>query len=287
MPRIYKYVSYRRFIDDWVRESRDRTRKDLASLVGCAPSRITQVLNGDGNLGPGMEDRFCEALNLDPEEGDYFRLLVRYEDARTNFDTRYLKKAIFGIRAKHRSLHPTGDQYQLYSAWFLPTLVELTRCAGFDERSEWLASHLLPPVPRGDIERAWVRLKNLDFIRYGRDDKLVPPENVMDNAEPPAEEQDATRRRTLMTRFHRWMLGRAIKILDKIERNHPQALPREERQFHTVTLSAQPEQLDDIAAAINEFMSEIVALGAGNEPPTRVYQLNLQLFPTSLPTEER
>jgi uncharacterized protein (TIGR02147 family) len=74
--------------------------------------------------------------------------------------------------------------------------------------------------------------------------------------------------------LHREMLTRASEALDTV--------PRDERQFATVSLTLPEAAVGELKRSITRFVEETTGRYAeGNEARERVYQLSVQLIPLS------
>lgn len=77
---VYDYTSYKAFLKDQIeKKKRVGLMTDLAAAAGCDRTYLSQVLSGKAQLTPDHAVNLAEAFSLDPDESDYFLLLVLRE----------------------------------------------------------------------------------------------------------------------------------------------------------------------------------------------------------------
>ncbi len=79
--------------------------------------------------------------------------------------------------------------------------------------------------------------------------------------------------------YHRAMMQRAAESID--------AVPREDRDISSVTLCVSEAALPRLKARIAQLQSELMQESIAEPRPTRVVQVNFQMFPLSQPESER
>jgi uncharacterized protein (TIGR02147 family) len=270
-PNLFATLDHRAWLRDWFSWKRAVNRRFshrvFARMAGQkSPSLLLLVIRGERSLTPRTTAAFIRALDLEPEEEAFFRLLVQLDAA----DKVEERNAIFlRIAASQRfkaSRAIEGEGFRYLSHWYLPAIRELAACPGFQADPVWIARTLRPRIRPAEARAALDTLFALGMLVKSDDGEvtladadLVTPHEVAGLA---------------VHNYHRGMLARAT---DAIEAFRPH-----ERHLGAVTVAVPNEKIPTLKAEIAAFQERVLALCDGIEAPSdRVMQLNLQLFPLS------
>ena len=127
---IYSYRNYKAYMNDKLNilsESERGMKQKLAKLIGCQPSYLSQILNGNPNLTPEQVYKVNKAFGHDKHESKYFRLIVEMNSAETEEYKEFVAAQIeelsnlrFNLkkRLKDTTEISQQDMDQYYSSWY-------------------------------------------------------------------------------------------------------------------------------------------------------------------------
>src|ERR1035437_1931143 len=122
LPVVYAYTDYRRFLVDWLsaRQEVEPTfnRSELHRRLGRPNTRsyLPDVLNGK-DVTPTFVDRFVAALELSSEEGRFFRVLVRFNQANTAEEKELAFDQLVALNRTPRTILDPRH-YEYYRHWW-------------------------------------------------------------------------------------------------------------------------------------------------------------------------
>lgn len=96
---IFQYDSYQKYLQDYLRPSLKKgALGELASFLGCHPSRLTRFIKG--NQQPTSEQSYLitKHFNLDARESQYFLALVELARATSDTYKKFLKEKLSALR---------------------------------------------------------------------------------------------------------------------------------------------------------------------------------------------
>jgi len=102
---IYEYESYKSFLKDRISQGkRPGIMTELAKSIGCDRTYLSQVLSGKAQLTADHAINLAEAFSLNPEESDFFLLLVLKERSSLVKARRKFEEKIEKMRKEHLDL---------------------------------------------------------------------------------------------------------------------------------------------------------------------------------------
>lgn len=167
----------------------------------------------------------------------------------------------------------TAQQLHIYTYWYIPVIRELACIVDFRDDFTLLAKSVLPTITPTEAKSAVKLLVSLKMLRkmengrYEQSDRAIEAKSEL-NA-------------MAVMNFTKAMTEKAINAL--------LTLPKDERNFSTITCGMSPACYELILAEIGAFRDRIVGI-INNDTRTRtdrVYQFNFQLFPVSRDQGER
>lgn len=270
---VFQYTDYRALVAAWLQERRGRpSLRTFAKRAGCSPALLSLVLSGGRDLDPARVSAFSGVMGLDEEEGAYFRDLVLCEHGSTLVDRRAARQRVLAVRRFRMGQRIRDPLGVLLSRWYLPAIVELSRCEGFRADPAWIAATLTPRITDLEAQEALDDLERIGVLARDASGALAC---VADYATPTEIDEDAVDR--VVRDLHRWALRRGAEALD--------AFGGGERHLATFTVAIDGARLPEIKAAIMRFQMELAQL-CEQSPGDRVYQMSMQLFPVTDPITE-
>lgn len=273
VPDIYRYLDFRRYLDDWFRarkQSNPRfSHRAFARKAGqSSPSLLLHVIEGKRNLTPATTDAFVKAVGLKVEEADFFAALVSLAQAESPEERNRAWEQVSATRRFREARKVEGQGVEYLSCWYYPAIRELATCAGFRPDPEWIARTLRPPISTAQAQKALDVLISLGFLKLQdgvlmpADASLVTPHEVAGMA---------------VYNYHSGMIERAKDAL---------TAPAPERHYCAVTVAIPAALVPKLKRELDAFQERLLNLCDGSaDTKDRVYQVNLQLLPLSSCTE--
>lgn len=258
MKKTTSFFSYRYF----------SSKADIKS-----PVFLKQVIEGKRNLTANTTEKFINALNLSDKEETFFRYLVRFNQAKTAEEKQEHYAVLLSMNEYVVENKLRVDQYTYFDRWYYAAIRELITLFDFKDDFTLLASTVQPAITVKQAREAVTLLTDLALLyrddegRYRQSDTSITGGSEILNAARRKHNSD--------------MIERALYANREIS---PQ-----ERNISGVTLGISPSCYDMIVAEIQNFKERVKTIVAGDLDSSRVFQMNVQLFPLSetLPDEER
>ncbi len=275
---VYDYTDYRRFLADVYQHEKKRSaafsyryfaRKAGISSVGL----YKDVVDGRKALGRALLTRFAQALKLNKRESEYFESMVFFCEAKTVDERKlYFERMLSLSRPTVRVLE--AAQYEYYSQWYYSAIRALLSYVPFDGDYGGLARRLSPPIRPHQARKAVALLLELGLIRRERSGRYVLTDSIISSGRV----QDRNVQSMNVITHQRAMMDMASDAYDRHELT--------DLDMSTLTLSISAKTLSIMKKKIAELRTELLALAEKDPAPSRVYQLNQQLFPLSGKTGE-
>ncbi len=267
---IYAYNDFRKFLHDY-QENRqsiepDFTKSEFSRRLRLPHSRsyFFDVLNGK-KVTTTFIDRFVSVMELKGHESQYFRVLVKFNQAESVEE----RELYFGqLIALNRT--PTSilnkDLFIYYKDWYNSIIRAILNIYDFSDDYKKLSRRIIPPISPLQAKNSIKLLKKLDLIELDRNGFWRPSEKSISTPEFVKDE--------IIRQFQLHCLELArLGVLRKGDQRKIVAT-------NTISISAQG--YDRLSKHIHQFRSMVRSLANKDESPAdRVYQLSLLLIPCS------
>ncbi len=277
LPDIYGHLDYRLYLREWFAARKAAnprySHRAFARKAGqSSPSLLLAVAEGKRNLTPATTEGFVLALGLKGDDASFFTALVLLDQAETSDARNRAWERVRATRRFREARQLEGDSVEYLSAWYYPAIRELAACADFRNDPEWIASRLRPRVPPAQVKRGLDLLLSLGLLAADASGTLRPAEASVVTPHEVAG--------LAAFNYHVGMMERAAEALATV--------PAAERHYCALTVSIPSWLIPRLKRELDAFQERILDLCDGvDEPRERVYQLNLQLFPLSVPASQR
>ncbi|MCX7725729.1 MAG: TIGR02147 family protein [Chitinispirillaceae bacterium] len=268
LPSIYDYNDFRNYLKDYFIARHNINKKftwsSFCRLIGLPNTRsfIGDVIRGK-KISDTFIERFIKVIGFDKDERNYFRILVKYNQA-TNPDEKmlYFEQLIRLNKVKYKTLDKKLFKY--YSNWYNGVIRAMLDYIDFKDNYKDLAHRLIPSITVREVKEAINLLKELKLVKTDENGFLKPTEKSIAAPEYIKDE--------LIRNYHITCaeLSR-LAVIMKFKEPHLIA---------TNTISTSMEGLKMIEKIIHRFRAEIRA--CVNRDPNKAettYQLNIFLFP--------
>jgi uncharacterized protein (TIGR02147 family) len=270
MKTIFEYIDYRQFLKDYYAGSKQahgyfsyRYFSKQADIK--SPVFLKLVIDGKRNLTAKAVEKFNTALKFKDKEATYFRHLVFFNQAKTSAEKQehYLVlKSMAGLVNEHVI---GGRLYDFYDKWYISVVRELVTLRNFHDNFEKLAAAVIPRITPAQARDAIDFLLKSDLIARNEDGTYRQTNNAITTGQEVSS--------IAIRNFNRKMIQLAEQSLD--------AVPADKRHASGITMGISPECYNVLTAEINAFKDRIIAIVNADDHSSRVYQLNVQLFPLS------
>jgi uncharacterized protein (TIGR02147 family) len=274
MPNVFEYTDFREYLKDYFEESKkgnpNFSHRWLSQKIGLStPNLIMLVMQGKRNLTQTVCFKLCEALGFSRTEADYFGHMVSFMQAKTHDEKNLHFTQMTELRRNLKTAKIEEKQYEYYSNWYNPVVRELVTYPDFDGEPKWIAKRLSPPITPQQAQRSIDLLLELGLIkkkgkRYIQADPLISTGPAVNSL--------------AVVNFHRKTACLASESFDR----HT----KKERTITSCTINISEERFEELKREITDLRKKALALAEDAGKSTRVYQLNLQLFPVSAPPQQ-
>lgn len=274
-PDIFKYLDHRAFLSDWFdarKAANPRfSHRLFARLAGQkSPSLLLAVMQGKRNLTDATTRAVGGAMKLDREEAAFFADLVRLDQA-DGTDARNRAWARISASRRFRQARALdGEAFDYISHWYIVAARELAARDDFRDDPRWLSKHLRPRITVAEAKHALDTLKALGML-MSADGRWVPAEATVVT---PHEVAGLAARN-----YHRGMLGLARESIERF--------PPDQRHLGALTVGIPDSLLPRLKEELAAFQERVLDLcDSADDPPDRVCQVHLALFPLTGPRTE-
>jgi uncharacterized protein (TIGR02147 family) len=269
MPDIFQYTDYRKFLRDFYEAKKASqkgfTHRYISKALGFkSTGSFAQILQGKTNISTQMITNFVAFLKLKKEEGDYFELMVLFNQSKSHAEKkRYFEKVIAFPKSNFKVVD--SNQYAYYEKWYYSVIREVMAFFPFKDDFKELAKMLEPPISPSEAQKAVKLLEDLNFVKRDENGYYKKVDAIITTG--------YEAKSLAINQFTLETMELARASLDN--------LPREERSLSTLTLSLPEDGYKMIEEKIKSFRRELLEMAKNSESPRRVLLVNFQIFPVS------
>lgn len=270
MKSLFKYIDYRSYLEDYYNEKKRTTRsfsyRYFAMRAGIkSPNFLKQVIEGERNLTRRTIEQFIKALNLNKKESLFFKNLVLFNQAKNASEKQEHYSVMLRMMDYVTENQLTADHYLYFDKWYTSVLRELICLHDFKDDFALIARTVYPPITVTDARKSIELLLRLKLIARRKDGSYRQTAAAIISDDPMV----ALARRS----FNNAMLDRAKYANETIS--------KDERNISGITMGISKPCYDVILTEMAAFKERIKVIVNQDSGSSRVYQLNLQLFPLS------
>ena len=226
-------------------------------------SYLKLVSDGKTRLVEEGAKKTAIAMGLLDFEYEYFILLVRYENAKTDQQKKKCFEQIHEITAAHKVKLLGSDSYAYYESWVHSVVRELAPAMPGAKPLE-IAKACRIPVTAAEISESLHFLVKNNFLtedadgNYHQTDKLLTTGRL---------DYVSVAVHSLLRQMGEF----ALKAFDD--------LPVSERYFSGLTLGVTEKSYEQVITELTECRRKIIAIVSAEDETEKVCRLNMQLFP--------
>ena len=274
MKPITEYQDYRRYMQDFYEEEKKSsafTWREFARLSGfVSPTYLKLVCEGKTRLKNDGVERTAQAMRLVDYEVDYFRAMVRYAHAKTDYDRKKAYDEMRSIAEENKVKVVDGDAFAYFESWKNPVIRELAPVMPGAKPGD-IAKLCCQEVTAGEVRESLDFMTKVGLLKKDRNGEYSQTDKaLMGNSEimPVA-----------IRSMHRDMAKFAVEAVDDFAIS--------DRNLQGVTMGVDRETYEQIVHEMEVFRRRIATIANSTKNVDRVYRLNLQLFPLSWPVPEQ
>ena len=269
MKSVIEYKDYREYVLEYYRE-RKRTSaftwREFAKIAGFASgSYLKLVCDGKTRLREEGAKKTALAMGLLGFEFDYFVLMVRYENAKTDRDKKKCFEEMEALSSAHHVKILGSEMYTFYETWKHSVVRELAVAMPGAKPHE-IAKACRLPISAADVSSSLRFLLNAGFLKIDAKGVYHQTNHSISTG----------RLKVVSVAVHsllRQMGEFALEALDK--------LPISERHFSGITMGMTAESYEKVIEELTECRKRIVSIVSADKKVEKVCRLNMQLFPLS------
>lgn len=272
---IFEYTDYRVYLRDRFlqlkSENKNFSFRYFSKQAGFkSQSVLKQVIDGQSNIAPKSIEKYIRALKLKSDEAEFFENLVLMNQAKSSQEKELYAEKIIKLK-KYQQLYPLSvAQLNYYQNWYYIPVRELVGLAGFRENPEWIAESIVPSITAQEVEKALADLLALGLIYRDAEGSLKQNQKDISTGDTVISE--------LVRNYHRTMIKKGGEAIVRFS--------REDRDISAVALCVSDRDLENLKAMIRQFRKDIMRIAAQADTRNQLYQLNIQFFPLSRPTDK-
>ncbi len=267
MKTVTEYKNYREYILDYYKERKRCsafTWREFAKIAGFASgSYLKLVCDGKTRLREEGAKKTALAMGLLGFEFEYFVLMVRYENAKTDKEKKKCFEEMQALGEASRVKILGSEMYTFYETWKHSVVRELAVAMPGAKPHE-IAKVCRPAISAADVS------ESLHFlVKSG-----LLTRDIKGNYHQTNHSLSTGRLNVVAVAVHsllRQMGEFALEALDK--------LPISERHFSGITMAVTAESYAKVVEEIAAFRNRIVSMVADEKNPEKICRLNFQFFP--------
>ena len=272
MKAIFTYANYRDYLRDFYLERKSSrpsfSYRHIAASAGINSSGFyPQVIQGKRNLTGTTITKTCVALELTPQESEFFRTLVQFNQAKTLKKKNRLFASLVKLRNEKNIEIVTEQGYDIFSQWYHGAVRERAVCRDFKNDFRKLGRMLVPAITEKQARESVELLLRLGFLK-----KTDGPYAYAQSAPIIATGQDIKAHQVIT--YQVMMLKLAIEAFDRFGPN--------DRLFtSSTTLRVSKVTYELLKRKNREHRQELLNIAEADKHADQVYQLNINMFPLS------
>jgi uncharacterized protein (TIGR02147 family) len=274
-PDIFLYLDYRKYLRDLCEAKKKEqsyfSYRYLSQKVHIKSAGFfSWVLKGKRNISDRLVLALARFFKMNKAQTAYFEALVNFNQSDTHEQRKHAFEKLLTMR-RGTVKQVDGDQIEFYRKWYYSAVRELLPVIDVtDDNAVQIGAMLSPAVKPAEVRGALSVLERLGMARkdengvYRRTDAILSSrENIPFVA---------------LYDFQISGMELAKGALDAFEKS--------ERELSTVTMSIDDDAYLKIIEQTAMFRAAVMEIARSVKRPTRVMQLNMQLFPLSKHTKD-
>ena len=267
MKPVTEYKNYREFVLDYYLERKRCsafTWREFAKLAGFASgSYLKLVCDGKTRLREEGAKKTAFAMGLVGFEFDYFVLMVRYENAKTDQERQKCFEEMQALGEANRVRILGSEMYTYYETWKHSVVRELAVAMPGAKPNE-IAKMCKPAISAADVSESLRFLLKTGFLTR----------DIKGNYHQTNASLSTGNLNVVAVAVHSLLRQMGEFALDALDK-----LPISERHFSGITMGMTAESYKKVVEELAECRKRIVSIVSADKKVEKVCRLNMQLFP--------
>lgn len=267
MKTVTEYKNYREYILDYYKERKRCsafTWREFAKVAGFASgSYLKLVSDGKTRLREESAKKTALAMGLVGFEFDYFVLMVRYENAKTDLEKKKCFEEMQALAEASRVKILGSEMYTYYETWKHSVVRELAVAMPGAKPHE-IAKVCKPAISAADVS---------DSLRFLLKAGLLT-RDIKGNYHQTSTSLSTGNLNVVAVAVHSLLRQMGEFALDALDK-----LPISERHFSGITMGMTAESYKKVVEELAECRKRIVSIVSADKKVEKVCRLNMQLFP--------
>lgn len=275
-PDIFSYLDYRQYLFDIIVFQRQHLPGfSFRAVAQCIGSRshafMRKIIRRNLDLNRTCVPALSKYFRLKKNEQEYFQSIVAFDQARKVKEKERLLGRMLDLRQCQVIRYLSEKQYAYFSRWYMPVVRELVASRGYNDDPRWIADRIIPPVGVKKIVHALKLLASLKLIsRDGKTGKWKLTDRVISSS-PEV-------RSSAAIKYHYDAITLGREAIRRFESGR--------RDIRSVTLALSPAGFRAMKKRLRAFWREVLTEAGMQKKTDRVYTVNTQLFPVTMPEKE-
>ena len=269
---VFDYSNYWEFLQDIMDKKKEENKNFSYHVLGQKlglkhKSGVAAIIKGERkNLPKTVIKKLSQYLKFNSREEEYFMALVAFNEAKTIEDKNdYYKKMHNVIRPAQR-YSMQRSQWKYFKDWYLPVIRELITMDSFDGDIESLSQNLQGNITKDMVRDAVDILLELKLIQKDERGRFTQT-----NTSLTVDEEIRSR---ALRHYYLQHFNLMKNVL--FEKS-----PDNKSRITSMTFGCNDDQLIQVKQKVTEFHQMMIDMISKFEGIDKVYQMNLQIYPTS------
>lgn len=271
---IFTYIDYRRYLADFYAECKKSSPffsyQYMALKTSLDTSNLAKVLLGKRHLPEKSLHCFKALCKMDDQEFEYFVCMIRWAKARKEKQAQQLFERLIQLQGSQPHVLDSL-QFEYYRHWYHAAIYALLDILPFKGNFRRLAALLQPKISVQEVKDSVALLLKLGLVEINEGNRYIPVRKSLSTGE--------RWQSYAVHQFQKETAELALRSLDEHD--------KKERDISTLTFSASAADLAVLKKLTREYRRSVMELIGSSTGADRIYQLNCQLFPLSMRTEEK
>jgi uncharacterized protein (TIGR02147 family) len=269
IKKIFSYDNYRSFLNDYFSEQKTLrkafTQRFFAQKAGFNSHNFCPlVIKGVRNLSLESIEKIVEAIPLKGIAADYFRVLVRYNQAESFDDKQEEFKHLKALREKTKFHRLDDGSFPFFSRWYMPVVRVLAACSNWGGDFRKLAQMVYPPITMDEARSAVKDLVEIKLlIDKGNGRYALSADKLTTEGMPPII-RNKNRHEILLQSIY-----------------NTEALPPDQRYLAYSTLGTSEKTFKKITEYLDTVRLNIIDMVMADDTVEKTYELNINMVPFS------
>lgn len=274
MPDVFAYSNYARFLRDYYAEKKRANPKYsyavLSRQAGLrSRSNLIEIANGKTPLSRLRVFQVARAMGLGARECEYFVAMVHFNNASSLKEKEFHLEKMGELAGRSPGRILGESQYAYFSEWYHPAIRELASLPAFRGDYAALGRSLRPSISAKQARESVDLLLRLGLLLKTAQGRFAQADGAVQTADELTS--------YIILRYQKEGIRLADGALESIG--------PEDRDVSTITAGVSRECFFAIKKEIQAFRRHVSKLVEKDKGQDRVYQLNMQFFPLSIPGE--